>query len=65
MTELNDEIERLASMYFITEDLILKKIAKLPEFGKPCKCNDSTNFMIVDNDIIVGYCLNCGGDIDF
>lgn len=59
----DEKIINLASAYFTLEEIILDMISKLPEYGKDCNCRDSDRFSIVDDGIIVRYCLNCGGTI--
>lgn len=61
----NLELEALASQYFDIEATILKRIEKLSEYGKECKCNEPTRFAIVDDNFAMAYCLNCGGNIDW
>lgn len=60
-----DEIEELVTLYCTTERKILDKISLLPNNGKECDCDydERNQFDILDDDNIVSYCLNCGGDI--
>lgn len=60
---MNRELQNLASQYFDIEATILKRLEQLPEYGKNCNCDEPSNFFIVDDDNIVGYCLNCGGNV--
>jgi len=62
---MDKEIEKLADIYFMIEDLILKKLERELCYGDDCLCNEPTNFFIVDDTNIIGYCLNCGGSISW
>lgn len=59
---MDENLAKLSSIYFQLEEVILKQVEKLPEYGNKCECDEPTNFFIVDDDTIIGYCLNCGGD---
>lgn len=61
---MNTEIKTLADMYFTLEELILKKLERELFYGDDCCCDEPTRFCIVDDDNIVCYCLNCGGNIN-
>jgi len=61
---MNIELQNLASQYFDIEATILKRIEYLPEYGKSCECNEPTNFFMVYDTDIIGYCLNCGGSVN-
>ena len=60
---MDTELQNLASQYFDIEATILKRIEYLPEYGEDCKCEEQERFFIVDDDNIIGYCLNCGGSV--
>jgi len=58
---MNTELQNLASQYYDIEKTILNRISHLPEYGKDCKCEERTPFIIDDCGNSIGYCLNCGG----
>lgn len=62
---MDEENITLADMYFTLEELILKRLERELCFGDDCLCDEPTRFCIVDDNNIVGYCLNCGGNIEW
>jgi hypothetical protein len=68
--KMDEKIQDMVSAYFTLEEIILEKISKLPMYGKDCNCGEPdccepNRFSIVDGDIMVSYCLNCGGNISW
>jgi hypothetical protein len=62
---MDKDISDIVTEYFALEEIILGKISKLPMYGKDCDCSEPDKFAVVDDDITVCYCLNCGGNISW
>ncbi len=63
--KIKNETEELATLYFATEQTILNKISFLPNNGKECDCDEPSGFCIVEDDNVLKYCLNCGGEMSW
>lgn len=67
--EREGELQRLVDRFYVTEEEIDMKLAKLRNYGKECDCDLDVRVafkQIIEGDFdeIMATCLKCGGTIE-
>ncbi len=54
-------MEDLTLQHGLIENEIFRRIAKLPNHGKDCDCEEPDEFIEIDDGMALSHCLKCGG----